>query len=238
MSTFVLVHGAWHGGWCWSRVRRALQAKGHEVFTPTLTGVADRSHLLSPNIDLQTHIQDVANLIRWEELSDVVLCGHSYGGAVISGAADLAADRIAALVYLDAFVLKDGEGLHDALPPEAVEQQIAGANESGDGWRVSPIPAEVFGVNDQDRDWVNSQCTPQPLATFQQRLRLTGALSAIKDNTYILASGWTGSPFGPSYEQAKADGWATLEMPCGHDVMLDMPNELTAALVSIAERAT
>src|SRR5580704_13879861 len=95
MSTFVLVHGAWHGGWCWKRVRKALQAQGHEVFTPTLTGVAERSHLLSPQVNLETHIDDVANLIQWEELSDVVLCGHSYGGCVISGVADRIPDRMA-----------------------------------------------------------------------------------------------------------------------------------------------
>ncbi len=104
MSPYVLVHGAWHGGWCWQRVRGSLQARGQEVFTPTLTGLADRSHLLSPEVNLETHITDVTNLILWEELSDVVLCGHSYGGAVISGVADRIPDRIGALVYLDAFV--------------------------------------------------------------------------------------------------------------------------------------
>ena len=109
MSAFVLVHGAWHGSWCWKRVRRALQARGHEVFTPTLTGVADRLHLLSPQVDLETHITDVTNLIRWEELADVVLCGHSYGGCVISGVADRVSDRIGALVYLDAFVLENAQ---------------------------------------------------------------------------------------------------------------------------------
>src|SRR3984957_20745503 len=111
MATFVLVHGAWHGSWCWKRVRQALQAAGHNVFTPTLTGVADRSHLLSPDVNLDTHIDDVVNLIRWEELSDVVLCGHSYGGMVITGVADALSDRIRSLVYLDAFVPKDGEAL-------------------------------------------------------------------------------------------------------------------------------
>lgn len=117
MSTYVLVHGAWHGSWCWKRVRRALQALGHEVFTPTLTGVADRVHLLSPQVNLETHITDVVNLIQWEELSDVVLCGHSYGGCVISGVADRIPDRIGALVYLDAFVLESGQSLHDTLRP-------------------------------------------------------------------------------------------------------------------------
>ncbi len=159
MSTYVLVHGAWHGSWCWKRVRRALQARGHEVFTPTLTGVADRLHLLSPQVDLETHITDVTNLIRWEELSDVVLCGHSYGGCVISGVADRIPDRIGALVYLDAFVPENGQSLHDTLPAEARNAQSEGARQVGEGWKVPPIPAEAFNVNARDRDWVNRQCT-------------------------------------------------------------------------------
>ena len=116
MATFVLVHGAWHGSWCWARVRHALAADGHQVFTPTLTGVGERSHLLSRDIDLQVHVDDVVNLLRWEELDDVILCGHSYGGCVISGAADAVPDQIAALAYLDAFLLEEGEGLHNLLP--------------------------------------------------------------------------------------------------------------------------
>ncbi len=133
MATYVLVHGAWHGSWCWKRVRKALQAAGHDVFTPTLTGVGERSHLNSPGVNLSTHIADVANLIRWEELSDVILCGHSYGGCVISGAADSVSDRIRAVVYLDAFVLEDREALIDLLPPEL--QVPAACRQTGYGFR-------------------------------------------------------------------------------------------------------
>lgn len=111
MTNFVLVHGAWHGGWCWKRVARILRAKGHEVYTPSLTGLAERSHLVNRNVNLETHILDIVNLLQWEELSDVVLCGHSYGGQVITGAADRSADRIGALVYLDAFVPENGQCL-------------------------------------------------------------------------------------------------------------------------------
>jgi pimeloyl-ACP methyl ester carboxylesterase len=176
MATFVLVHGAWHGSWCWKRVRRALQAQGHDVYTPTLTGVAERSHLLSPQVNLETHILDVENLMRWEELSDVVLCGHSYGGCVISGVADRIPDRIRALVYLDAFVLERDENLARHVPEAQYEQLLEGAAAVGDGWKVPPIPAEVFNVNADDRDWVNRQCTMQPLETFQQRLNFSGHL--------------------------------------------------------------
>ncbi|MGP0071305.1 MAG: alpha/beta fold hydrolase [Bryobacteraceae bacterium] len=236
MSTYVLVHGAWHGSWCWKRVRRILQAQGHDVFTPTLTGVAERSHLLSPQVNLETHINDVVNLIRWEELSDVVLCGHSYGGCVVSGVADRIADRIGALVYLDAFVLENGKSLHDTLPAEMRNMQLEGARLAGEGWKVPPIPAQAFNVNAQDRDWVNRQCTMQPLATFQQPLHLTGAIDRITNVTFILANGWAPSPFQQFYEGAKAKGWKTLAMACGHDVMLDLPEELARELLGVVPR--
>jgi pimeloyl-ACP methyl ester carboxylesterase len=232
VSTYVLVHGAWRGSWIWKRVRRLLQARGHEVFTPTLTGVADRGHLSSPNVNLDTHIADVANLIRWEELSDVILCGHSYGGCVVSGVADRVPDRIGALLYLDAFVLESGQCLNDMIPPEMRTERLALAKEVGEGWKMPPIPAEEFNVNLSDRDWVNRQATWQSMATFEQPLHLTGAISQIKNVTYILASGWGPGPFLQSYEQAKVKGWKTIAIECGHDVMLDRPEELTAALLS------
>lgn len=229
MTTFVLVHGAWHGSWCWKRVRKALQAEGHDVFTPTLTGVGERSHLTSPQVTLDTHIADVVNLIRWEELDDVVLCGHSYGGCVITGVADRMAERLKALVYLDAFILEDGQGLHDVLPIEVGAAQVQGALEHGNGWQVPPISAEFFRVNAKDRAWVDSQCTPQPLATFQQRLRLRQPLPAAKC-THILATGYEHSPFPPFHEIARRKGWKTLAIDCGHDVMLDRPDELVKML--------
>jgi pimeloyl-ACP methyl ester carboxylesterase len=236
MATFVLVHGAWHGSWCWKRVRRALQAQGHDVFTPTLTGVAERSHLLSRQVNLETHILDVENLMRWEELSDVVLCGHSYGGCVISGVADRVPDRIRALVYLDAFVLEAGESLARHVPEAQFQQLLDGAAAVGEGWKVPPIPAEVFNVNADDREWVNQQCTMQPLETFQQPLNLSGRLRQIKNVTFILASGFVGgSPFPPFYEKAKVNGWKVVTVPCGHDVMLDAPEELTRVLLEACE---
>ena len=147
MATFVLVHGAWHGGWCWKRVRPLLESRGHLVFTPTLTGLGERSHLLARETGLETHIADVVNVIRWEELSEVVLCGHSYGGMVISGVADRVPDRIRSLVYLDAFVPSDGQSLFDFLPAEHVKghprrgarqrRQLADAADPGRGLQGS-----------------------------------------------------------------------------------------------------
>jgi pimeloyl-ACP methyl ester carboxylesterase len=232
MATFVLVHGAWHGSWCWKRVRKALLALGHEVFTPTLTGVGERAHLLAPHVNLDTHIDDVVNLIRWEELSDVVLCGHSYGGCVVSGVADRIPGKLRELIYLDAFVLHDGESAHDTLPRDQMNLQLELTRQHGEGWKVPPIPAEVFGVNSQDREWVNRQCTVQPLATFQQAIKLRGAAEAIKPTTFILADGWSDSPFPQYCQRAKAKGWRTLSISCGHDVMLDRPEELTSVLLA------
>jgi pimeloyl-ACP methyl ester carboxylesterase len=231
MATFVLVHGAWHGSWCWKRVRKALQAEGHDVFTPTLTGVGERSHLASPQVNLDTHVADVVNLIRWEELSDVVLCGHSYGGCVITGVADRVPERLRALVYLDAFILENGQSLFDVLPPEGAPAN--GAAEIGDGWRVPPIPAEWFKVNPADRAWVDRQCTPQSLATFSHRLRVDNVFPASKV-THILATGFEKPPFAKFHEIAKRKGWKTATIDCGHDVMLDKPAELTAMLSAAA----
>jgi pimeloyl-ACP methyl ester carboxylesterase len=236
MSVYVLVHGAWGGSWCWKRVRGALRARGHEVFTPTLSGVGERSHLLSKEVNIDTHIADVVNLIRWEDLSDVVLCGHSYGGCVVTGVADRIANRITALVYVDAFVPESGQSLHDTLPDEQRDSQIKGALETGDGWKVPPIPVEVFNVNVNDRAWVDGQRTPQSLATFQQPLQLTGAIEKIKNVTYILATGWDHSPFPQFYEKAQEKGWKTLTMACGHDVLLDKPQDLLEALLAVPQQ--
>jgi pimeloyl-ACP methyl ester carboxylesterase len=234
MATFVLVHGAWHGSWCWKRVRTALQARGHDVYTPTLTGLGERAHLLSPHVNLETHVDDVVNLMKWEDLTHVILCGHSYAGAVISGVADRIAERISALVYLDAFVLEDGQSVHDTLPESHRALQLDLAQQVGDGWKVPPIPADVFNVNAADRAWVDSQCTMHPLATFQQPLTLRAGLHAPISTTFILATGFHDSPFPPSYDRARVKGWATATIDCGHDAMLDRPEELTSILSAIA----
>jgi pimeloyl-ACP methyl ester carboxylesterase len=238
MTTFVLVHGAWHGSWCWKRVRRLLQAAGHEVFTPTLTGLGERSHLLSPQVDLATHIDDVVNLLVWEELNDVVLCGHSYGGCVISAVADRVPERIAALVYLDAFVLENAECLHDVLPREHKQRQLQGAAREGEEWRVPPIPAAVYNVNPADREWADRQFTAQPLACLTQPLELSGRGAAVARVTYVFASDYPASPFRRFYERAAARGWHTQTIDCGHDVMLDRPEDTARLLIETASGST
>lgn len=231
MATFVLVHGAWHGGWCWKRVAALLREAGHEVFTPTLTGLGERAHLLHEGIDLDTHIQDVLGVLQWEELSDLVLCGHSYGGMVITGVADKVPERIRSLVYLDAFVPADGQCLLDLVPAERAASFRADARTRGAGFRIAPIPAAVFAVNTQDRAWIDHHCVEQPLKTFEQKLRLTGAWTKIPKRVYVYAADWSPSAFTQFYERMQQDPtWHTVSVPCGHDVMVDMPQELTQIL--------
>jgi len=220
MATFVLVHGAWHGGWCWRRVNDRLIAKGHRVHTPTLTGLADRSHLLSQSIDLSTHITDVVNLIRWEELNGIVLCGHSYGGIVVTGVADRIPERIAALAYLDAYMPVSGQSGAD-LRPRATPP----------GLTLPPTSAEVFCVNERDRQWVDQMCTPHPVACATEKLMLTGACHTVPRKIYVRATGFPSTAFDRAHERAKSDpGWIAKELPCGHDAMIDMPDELAEIL--------
>jgi pimeloyl-ACP methyl ester carboxylesterase len=232
MATFVLVHGAWHGAWCWRRVERLLVARGHEVFTPTLTGVGERSHLLNADIDLDTHILDVVNLIKWQQLTGVVLVGHSYGGMVISGAAEQVERAIASLVMLDAFFPEDGQSLLDLNAPSAAEAVLAA--ERAGATVLAPRAAALFNVNEKDRAWVDAQCTPQPLKSFQQKLKLTGVRERIAKKTYIRAANYPNPAFDRGLAAARDKGWRTYEVACGHDVMIDKPERLAEILEEVA----
>src|SRR5262245_39745260 len=159
-KTFVLVHGAWHGGWCWRRVSDLLEKQGHKVFTPTLTGVGERSHLMSKDINLDTHITDIVNVFKWEDLKDVCLVVHSYGGYPGSGALEQIGDRVSSIVWLDAFQPENGERLFD-VTSEFSRKGLLAAMEKGEPGRPSP-KAEAFAVNEKDRAWVDSKTTPQP----------------------------------------------------------------------------
>jgi pimeloyl-ACP methyl ester carboxylesterase len=147
-TTFVLVHGAWHGGWCWSRVAAILRGRGHTVVTPTQTGLGERSHLLSRSIDLDVFVADVVNILKWEDLTDVVLVGHSFGGNAVSGAADRVPDRIRQLVYLDAIIQENGQSAFSQLPKDVVEARTKAAQESSGGVSMPTPPASAFGIAD------------------------------------------------------------------------------------------
>jgi pimeloyl-ACP methyl ester carboxylesterase len=232
-KTFVLVHGAWHGGWCWRRVADILQGNGHKVFTPTLTGLGERSHLLRAGINVSTHITDVVNVLKWEKLNGVVLCGHSYGGMVVSGVAEQMAPAIGSIVFLDAFVPEDGDSMFD-LTSQVVRDGLKSATERGD-IGVPPRPAAAFLVNEKDQAWVDSLCGPQPIDTMTEKLKLTGAREKIGKKSYIRAGAYPNPGFDKALERVKADkSWRTYAVPCGHDVMIDMPERLAEILFEVA----
>ena len=236
MATYLLVHGAWHGGWCWKRVSDILRNAGHTVFTPTLTGLGERAHLASPDIDLDCHINDVLGVIDMEEIDDAVLCGHSYGGQVITPVLDKRVDRFRAAVWLDAFVPEDGKSLMDGWPPERaqhVREQVAA---SGDGWKMPPMPPDYFGVMDaDDAAWITRRCVPQPLKTFSQPVHLTGAWETVAKKMYLLAELHPNSSFERfSVPLSKKPDWDVRSVKSGHDVMIDTPELLADILLELA----
>ena len=231
--TFVLVHGASQGGWCWRRVADRLERRGHKVFTPTLTGLGERSHLMSRDVDLDMHITDVVNAIKWESLDDLVLVGHSYGGWVVSGVAEQVLPAIRSIVFLDAFMPENGQRGLD-LNSERSKAEIARALEKGDISRPAP-PATTWNVNEKDRAWVDAKQTAQPIGVSLKPIRLTGARERVAKKTYIRATRYENPNFDKFYAARKADRtWRTYEVPCGHDVMIDLPDRLTEILEEVA----
>lgn len=240
MSTFLLVHGAWHSGRCWERVVPLLEAAGHRVFAPTLTGLGDRAHLLSPEVGLDTHVDDVVALIDAEDLAEVVLVGHSYAGLVISSAANRVPGRIAHLVFLDAMVPKHGENAVDVQP--MTQNLIDLAASSGSGWRIPPLPESpppfgLFGVTDPvDVAWLRGMLSDHPLRCLQQPVQLDNPAADVIPRTHIHCVGAT--PAGitrrpvPAVESngSPAQVW---ELPTGHDCMITMPAELSEMLLKI-----
>jgi pimeloyl-ACP methyl ester carboxylesterase len=229
--TFVLVHGAWGGGWEWRWVRAGLRSAGHEVFTPTLTGLGERAHLISPDVGLSTHIEDVATVLRYEELTDVVLCGQSSGGMVVTGVADREPERMAHVVYLDALVPSDGQSMVDLIPPDLIGPALDQARTEGDGYRVPcpfddepGMPAELFR-------WYRSKMTDHPLRAFEEPVRLTGRGDAIP-RTYIRCRQGAEVVI-LSAELARRRGWGYVEIDGPHDVQVVKPEAVVAVLLSI-----
>jgi len=232
-KTFVLVHGTWHGGWCWRRVADALERKGHKVYAPSLTGLADRSHLLTRDVNLTTHANDIANLIKWEDLKDVVLVGHSSAGFVITEAAEHIGPSVASIVYLDAFVPQPGDNLISLANP-GPRKALEGAVVKGE-LVAKPVPAAAFKVNEKDRPWVDAKCTPHPLAVVVEKITAAGAREKIARKTYIRATLFDSPVFDQTLAKMKATpGWKTYEVSSGHDVMVDMPDRLVEILLEVA----
>lgn len=232
MQTFLLVHGAWHGGWCWRKVARLLDDAGHTVYAPSLTGLGDRAHLARPDIDLALHVEDVVALLEAEELRNVVLVGHSYGGMVITDVAARVPNRLAHLVYLDAFVPNAGQSLLDLVGAETAERVREAAKTHGEGWKIPPFPPERFGVtSERDREWLSKHLVPQPLLTFERPAQGGGAGRAKR--TYIYCAKPAMGAFDQFAGRFRADRkWAFHELKTGHDAMVTASGDLAKILMA------
>ncbi|MCD6076073.1 MAG: alpha/beta hydrolase [Ramlibacter sp.] len=241
-SPIVLVHGAWHGGWCWDKVRPRLEAAGHRVLAPSLTGLGDREHLRDPIPSLATHVSDIVNLVQAEELCDVVLVGHSYGGMVVTGAADALRDRIRHLVYLDAAVPADGQTFASFVPglaPEDVlRRESAFRAMAPDGAWLPAVAPGVVGVNDpEDVGWLKRRLRPHPLRTWLDPVALPGGGHGGIAKTYVMAANPPTLSMGypRMAEVARGGGeWTCREIDCGHDMMVVDPERTAGFIIEAA----
>jgi pimeloyl-ACP methyl ester carboxylesterase len=237
MATYVLVHGGGHGGWCYAKVKQRLESAGHEVFAPSLTGLAERSHLLSPAVDLHMHINDVVQLLHYWNLREVILVGHSYGGMVITGIADRATDRVGKLVFLDAANPRNHQSLVDVAGPVIEMVRPAGATVDGVELVLLPAPGAgaFYGVTDpDDLAWMDDRLTGHPWRCFAQKLDLSNeeGLWAIRQY-HIVCESTLATRDTALIERAKSEGrlWS---VDTGHDLMITEPDLVTDALVQIA----
>lgn len=234
--TYVLLHGAWHGAWCWRSVAELLRRAGNRVYTPTQTGLGQYRHLLSRAITLDTFIADVANLIEMEELSDVILVGHSFGGAVILGVADRMPDHIRHLVFLDSLILESGRSPFSTLTPEVIAARRKSADEKGLGIAFQVPPVTAFGIPDDHPEaaWVRRHLTPHPVGTYESPLMLDHALGNGRPCTYIQCTNPVYAPLESSRQLARRQhGWNWQEIATGHDAMVLAPEELSQMLMNI-----
>lgn len=236
MSTFVLVHGAWHGGWCWREVAAGLRREGHDVHTPTLTGLGERSHLAHPYVTPETHVDDILGVIRWRELDGVILVGHSYGGLVTTAVADRVPQKLLGLVYIDAFV-PDGSG--DTLAHHTADSRLQSfarqAEEDGCGYMIRPDLYERWTDDPGKQAWLRRMCTPQPMRCFETGVRLSGRHREVAARLYLLAGRNEGSMFEPFYERFRTDpSWTTGTLPTLHDAMVERPDLVVRWLTKFA----
>jgi pimeloyl-ACP methyl ester carboxylesterase len=222
MATFLMVPGAWLGGWCWRDVATGLRPAGHRVIGATLTGLGERAHLASRETSLDTHIEDVVGLLRWRDLTDVALVGHSYGGTVITAVAERAPERLRQLVYLDASVPRDGESNDDVIGPAMAAQLRASAMSAGDGWLVPPADYVTARLTQEPlRSWVSERLTPHPLRPFGEKLRLGSSDAAALPRAFIQT---TRSPlYDGLMARAREAGWPCREIGGGHYAMFSQP---------------
>ncbi|TDV11461.1 alpha/beta fold hydrolase [Paraburkholderia caballeronis] len=237
-ATFVLIHGAWHGGWCWRFVSERLVARGHRVFAPTLTGQGERRHLLNAVTSLDVPVADIENLIEAEELDDVVLVGHSYGGLIASGVADRKPDALRALVFLDSLLVENGEAAMDVLPRAVAEERLAAVAASGQTLAM-PVPDGLGGTGIPDdhplAPWVRRRLTPHPLATYQTPLALRFPIGNGLPCTYVHCANPSYDTLAPVRERVRQKpGWHWETLDTGHDAMVLDPDLLVALLERLA----
>jgi pimeloyl-ACP methyl ester carboxylesterase len=233
MAAFLLVPGAWLGGWCWRDVAPHLQAGGHTVTAATLTGLGERTHLLRPDIGLDTHVADTTGLLHHQDLNDVTLVGHSYGGTVITAVAERVPDRLRRLVYLDAAVPGDGESNNDVIGRERAAALRAAADSDGDGWRVLPAVSVSDGLSDTLRGWVTARLTPHPLRPFGEPVSVRSQTAAALPRTFIRTSTQS-ALYADLMERARKAGWSCRDLEGGHYPMFTQPQRLAAALAELA----
>jgi len=238
-KTFVLAHGSWHGGWCWKRVADRLRANGHAVYTPSFTGMGDRAHLLSPDITIDTFVEDLARVIFTEELTKVVIVGHSFGGVPISGVADRLPERIAHLVYLDSVVVESDKSAFSYYPQAEVEARINAAQRATNGLAVpipQPLPT-VWGLGkqgDPDYDWVRRHLSPHPLRTYTTPLTLRAPVGNGLPRTYVHST----QPSHPALDASRQlvrswQGWDWIELATPHNSMITHPDDLVGLLLAL-----
>jgi pimeloyl-ACP methyl ester carboxylesterase len=233
-KTFVLIHGSFCGGWYWRRVSDLLERKGHKVFSPTLAGLGEHSHLLNKDINLDTHITDIVNLFKWESLNDICLVAHSYAGWPGSGALEQIGDHVSSIVWVDAFKPDNGQKALDVVNEAIRKAALAAADKGEPG--LPPAPAALFLVNEKDRAYVDSKLTAQPVGTYLQPIRLSGARDKVAKKTYIRTPRFQSPAFNKAFVECKADtSWSRIEnTTSGHIVMIDEPEWLADILIKAA----
>ncbi len=233
MADFVLVHGAWHGAWCWKRILPGLWAAGHRAFAVTLTGVGERAHQMSRDISVRTHVDDVAAVIEMEELPQAIVVGHSYGGVVITGVADRMPQRIARLVFVDAIVPLPGESWSSQNPEQvqAQRRQVIAAT----GSIPPPDPAAAFGLTGEDAQWVSRRQTPQPGGVYADSLNFDAVRVAAIPRTFIDCIKPPQPLIAPMRKRVRQQpGWQVIEIATGHEPMISAPRELLRLLLGLA----
>ena len=226
MATFLICHGGWAAGWAWKKVRPLLQAAGHDVYTPTYTGLGERAHLASPAVDLDTHIDDVLAVLHYEDLRDVVLVAHSYGGMVATGVADRAVDRIARLIYVDAYVPENGQCVFDLMPAQMRVTHQEATQAHGDGWLIS-FTHTARGHLTPELPWIAARRRSQPIRTVTQPLLLKTANAGVP-RSYIYCTRITPDDrYGPFARRAKSDlTWRYFEIDASHSPHITAPEAL------------